>query len=294
MQSFSFEAIDYGSPAVLKSILSEFGLAPQSKFGQNFLINKDAQARIISILSPLKDEKIWEIGPGMGALTHLLVNFPVRLTIFEIDKGFINLLEKLLNGRAEIISGDFIKTVEKVDKPGDIIKIVGNLPYNSVSSILLKIIELELYPKKMVFTVQEEMADRLSAGISEKEYSSFSILVQSHFNITKAGRINPGSFFPQPRVNSTIIEMTPSPERMRILDKGFYFNFVRLLFTSRRKTIKNNLKGLISYVKNRNIEMKMINEIFYNENLSLNQRPEEISVEKMINLCNSFTSAGKN
>ncbi|MCK5199020.1 MAG: ribosomal RNA small subunit methyltransferase A, partial [Spirochaetales bacterium] len=202
-----------------------------------------ARSRIIDILDVDSGSGIWEIGPGLGAMTHMITDVTDNLTVFEIDYGFIRYLEEAFGNKKgfKIIKGDFVKTWSSVAaQDGKPEKILGNLPYNSASAIVSSLIEGNCIPESMVITVQKEMGQRMISPPGSKNYSSFSMLCQFVFNVRNMGDLKSGSFYPSPDVTSTILELKPHSLYNNV-NSQLYFKIIRDLFQSRRKTIKNNL-----------------------------------------------------
>ncbi len=232
------------SPSEIRALLEERGLALKKRWGQNFLVNRGARERLVALLGPQRDETIWEIGPGLGAMTGLLLASSARVVAFEVDRGLCRYLSESLADRPSfiLVPGDFSETWRPAaaahGKPD---RVLGNLPYRSASLMIALIIESGLRPASMVFTVQRELAERIASPPGKKSYSSFSVLCQSSFTVAARGDLQPGSFYPAPEVTSSIVEMTPlngAPEgaTLRTLSA-----LARALFSSRRKTIRNNL-----------------------------------------------------
>ena len=235
---------NYDSVNELKRFLNENNFAMSRRFGQNFLVSPGGRKKILSLLNPVEHEQIWEIGPGLGALTHELVKRSGMLTVFEIDHGFIRYLNEAFgnNPRFTLVGGDAVKTWEswsvEHQKPD---KIVGNLPYNSASAIISSFIEHEFIPDAMVYTVQKEMGERMTAQPGSRNYSSFSMLCQFRCAIQDAGDLKPGAFYPSPDVVSKIVVMKPH-RKYQDIDVTLFTSFTHDLFLSRRKKIRNNIK----------------------------------------------------
>jgi 16S rRNA (adenine1518-N6/adenine1519-N6)-dimethyltransferase len=232
------------SPAEIRALLHERGLSLKKRWGQNFLVNKGARQRLVSLLAPEPQETIWEIGPGLGAMTAVLVDRSRHVLAFEIDRGLCRYLEESLGNRPSflLVPGDFLDTGrETAVARGRPDRILGNLPYSSASIIVASILEGQLPPHVMIFTVQKELAERMSSRPGVKSYSSFSVLCQACCSVKSRGDLKPGSFYPAPEVISSVVEMRPrqdaaSGEMLNVLS-----SLVRGLFSSRRKTIRNNL-----------------------------------------------------
>ena len=175
----SQDKLNYDSPASIQAFLEQNGLAVSKRLGQNFLIDRSVRSRIVKALEVEEGMQVWEIGPGIGAMTILLLEEKVRLTAFEIDYGFVRVLKGLFSEYENfcIVKGDVLKTLcSQKDLPA---RIFGNLPYNSAFAIISDILEMEILPQHMVFTLQKEAAHRMVAGPGTKDYSSLSVLCTS-------------------------------------------------------------------------------------------------------------------
>ncbi len=248
--------INYDSPTSIKQFLEAEGLAMSKRFGQNFLVDRNAREKLYAVLAlssaSLSSEagaevsvppSIWEIGPGIGALTSLLVERGNRVCAFEIDYGFSRILDRLFgeNPRFSIVEGDFLKTwkAEAAKALPDLI--FGNLPYNAALGIIADLLENLPSPPRMVFTVQKEAARRIAAAPGSKDYSAFSVLCSSVCTVKILYDIGASAFWPQPRVTSSVVTLQPRPDPIAARDRKGFSTFVRSAFSSRRKTLRNNL-----------------------------------------------------
>ena len=233
--------LNYSSINEISAVLSENGLAMTKKFGQNFLINPEARARIVSaaMVSPGMD--VWEIGPGLGAITHLLLKAGVAVKAFEIDHGFASVLrdKAFPDEDFTLIEGDALETLFSI--PFDADRVMGNLPYNVGSEIIARLIERRCLPPMMVFTLQKEVALRMMAKPGSEDYSSFSVLTQLDYDNIVPFTIKAGSFFPAPRVDSAVIVMRRKESYVDDDERDGFLAFIRVLFSQRRKTIRNNI-----------------------------------------------------
>ena len=244
--------------------------------GQHFLRDREILNKI-ALLKKIKNETVVEIGPGKGALTEMIINQkPRKLIIIEKDKSLLPYLSKIKNRNSkeiEIIIGDALSiNYEELSK--DKIILIANLPYNIASTLIIKLVKKSDIFKSMVLMVQKEVAERLSAKVSSKEYGRISVLMQTQSVIKKCFDVSPDKFFPKPNVFSTVIKIE--------IKKKIEFNYqkldeiLKISFAQRRKTIKNNLKKL-----EMNVEKK-IKEC----GLSPNLRPQDIRPEEFIKLSN--------
>lgn len=235
--------MNHDSPAEIRAELERRGLTLKKRWGQNFLINRRARERLIALLDPAEGESVWEIGPGLGAMTELLLSRGARCTVFEVDRGLCRFLEEeyVRPGRLALVPGDFLKTWQAALSAGPVPSLVlGNLPYRSASLMISDLVDGGLRPRRMVFTVQKELAERMSSDPGRKSYSSFSVLCQAVFEVKPAGDLRPGSFYPAPDVVSTIVEMCPRADAPAGAVLEVLQLLLRGLFASRRKTLRNN------------------------------------------------------
>jgi 16S rRNA (adenine1518-N6/adenine1519-N6)-dimethyltransferase len=238
--------LNYNSPTEIRRAVEQLGLRLQKRWGQNFLVNRGARQRIVSLVGPDSRETVWEIGPGLGTLTTLLLPEVGTLLAFEIDRGLLRYLEETFGGRKNfhLVAGDVMKNWKSCysqETPPD--KIVGNLPYSSASALIGDLAENRVRASRLVFTVQRELAQRMSAAPGNKNYSSFSVLCQTVFHISQQLQLKPGSFYPPPEVYSSVVVLEPNPGVHRIPEWPFFLRCLRTLFRSRRKTMRNNLLG---------------------------------------------------
>ena len=205
---------DYNSAKNLKEILDQNGFSMQKKFGQNFLINPDARKKLIDCLDINENTKVWEIGPGLGAMTSEILERGADLTVFEIDRGFISLISEFFKPYAEknkfrIIEGDVLKNWKKELERGKPDRLFGNLPYNIAATIIADTIENNIRFDKCLFTVQKEVAQRMCAKAGSEDYSSFSVLCNWAYDIKPVLDLNGNNFWPKPNVDSRAVMMTP-------------------------------------------------------------------------------------
>lgn len=283
--------LNYDSPTEIRILLEMMGLGPRKRWGQNFLINPGARAKIVSLLKAESGDIVWEIGPGLGAMTGDILSKDVDLTAFEIDPGYCEYLKMAYGEKGlKLIQGDVMdqwKTEWEKQAP---VSILGNLPYNAASAIIGNLLESNCIPSgRMVFLVQKEMGDRMTAACNSKDYSSFSILCQYSCKIEDGGTLNPGSFYPAPRVSSKIIVMSPLNRERSLSDHTIFVKLVRGVFSSRRKTLRNNIKRMASqgFMK---LEFDSMESIFKGLDIDLDRRPETLSVENYVDLANGFAS----
>jgi 16S rRNA (adenine1518-N6/adenine1519-N6)-dimethyltransferase len=190
-------------------------------------------------------------------MTALLLERGHRVTAFEIDHGFARVLRDLFgaNPNFTLIEGDFLKTWRGerglagiagengvASQAGGMPDIIfGNLPYNVALVIIADLLENNWVPRKMVFTVQKEAARRIAAGPGTKDYAAFSVLCASVCRTKILYDIGASAFWPRPRVTSSVVTLEPRPVPIAGDDRAGFSRFVRSAFSSRRKTLRNNL-----------------------------------------------------
>ena len=237
---------DYDSPQALKALLAAEGLAMTKRFGQNFLVDRNSRERVLEELKAEPGMRVWEIGPGIGAMTDLALDAGLVVTAFEIDHGFSRLLGRVFGGNAsfKLVEGDFIDTWKaEFEASGLPDRIFGNLPYSAANAIVASLIEGNLIPPRMIFTVQKEAGLRMIAVPGTKDYSSFSVLCTSACKMKLAFDLGARSFWPVPRVTSAVVRMLPRRDPVAADDRAGFSAFVRAGFASRRKTLRNTMRA---------------------------------------------------
>lgn len=279
--------LNYDSPKEIERVLSEKGLAMTKKFGQNFLVSPSGREKLVKLMDLEEGMKVWEIGPGLGAITHMILKENVDLYSFEIDHGFASLLSGPAFGdesRFTLVEGDALKTLFKKRLLPLPDRIVGNLPYNVGSVMIAKLIENSYLPPLMVFTLQKEVVDRMTAKTGEDDYSSFSVLTQIDYENKLMLKLPRGCFWPQPNVDSAVVVMKRR-EKSLVDDtlRPVFIPLLRDIFQQRRKTIRNNLNSS----EYGNLGKDKVEEIISLSGLSGNERAEALSWDSLIKLSES-------
>jgi 16S rRNA (adenine1518-N6/adenine1519-N6)-dimethyltransferase len=228
----------------LVQFLRDHDIRPSKKLGQNFLIHAEGGDKIARWAGVRPGETVLEIGPGLGALTEALLRAGARVIAVEKDRRLVEVLRERWKGSSEIelILGDALA----IDLGGLLkrsSRVVANLPYSISTPILERFLESAERTGEMVFLLQEEVVDRLTAGVGTKEYGRLSIWVQTICATERGPRIPKGSFHPAPDVESRLVRLKPLVEPLVPQDRlEPFFRFVALLFQHRRKSIRNGLK----------------------------------------------------
>ena len=228
--------MNHNSPAAVRAELDRLTVEPKKRWGQNFMVNPRTRRKLIESLQIGEGETVWEIGPGLGALTTELVPRCATLILFEIDHGLIRHLshEFADHARVRIVAGDFLRTWQQARADhGAPDRVIGNLPYRSASAIIAALVEHDALPAQAVFTVQKELA-------YDRNYSSFSVLCQCLSEVRSYGELAPGTFYPAPEVTSAVIGLRPGGNGRAVRSRDVLFALIRSAFQARRKTLRNN------------------------------------------------------
>jgi 16S rRNA (adenine1518-N6/adenine1519-N6)-dimethyltransferase len=244
------EPINYNAPSSIKAFLHERSLSPRKMFGQHFLINQNARAALIRSLAIHEGDAVWEIGPGLGAMTRPLLDVGAVLTAFEIDRGYSASLRELFmqemsEKRFTLIEGDCLSSWKTaVHDPNRPLFLLGNLPYNIAGALIGDFIENGRLFVRAAVTVQKETAARIGAGCGDTDYSSLSVLCALFYSVQKIVSM-PGTFFyPPPKVDSTGLLFEQKKDAPKL--PRLFFPLTRALFASRRKTVYNNLRRFLA------------------------------------------------
>ncbi|OHD15695.1 MAG: ribosomal RNA small subunit methyltransferase A [Spirochaetes bacterium GWB1_59_5] len=240
------QPVNYDAPSELSALLEGLGLGMRKKYGQNFLISGQARRRIAALFATAPGARVWEIGPGTGSMTREALVAGLAVSAFEIDKGFAEFIRGAYGQMPgfELYEGDFMKTWKTALAASGVPSLAfGNLPYNAAGAIIATLIEGGVRPTRMVFTVQKEAAQRMCSQPSTKNYSAFSVLCQSTYLVKSVFDLSPGSFWPQPRVSSAVVTMEARTTAIPFSGEKSFTGFTRACFSSRRKTLRNNLKA---------------------------------------------------
>jgi len=273
-------SINYNSGRELSAFLDARGLGMRKKFGQNFLINPRARSGLLDAMELHDGDEVWEIGPGLGAMTTGLLERGARVTAFEIDPAFAAILREFFTaeylGRFNLVEGDALKTWRKVEAPPEEkLFLFGNLPYNVAAALIADFIVNKRFFKRMVVTVQREVALRMTAAPGSAAYSSFSVLCSSVYKVSPLSVIKGSSFYPAPRVDSQGVRLDLIPDCGE--PPRFFYPLVRALFSSRRKTIRNTLKTFAP-------ASEVTEEVLRRANISGERRPETLDKDEFIAL----------
>lgn len=239
------------TPLHVPDLLRRYGLRPDKRLGQNFLIDETALSRVVDASGLAEAETALEIGPGLGSLTRRLALRCRRVVAVELDEALLAPLRSVVAGfpNVEIVHGDILALdparlmAEPDGGPPPVgYRVVANIPYYITSALIRSLIETQGPPLGMTLTVQREVAERITAGPGEMSLLALSVQVYGQPRI--AARIPAGAFYPPPKVDSAVIviELFPQP-RLPQADLALFFRLAKAGFSQKRKTLRNALSG---------------------------------------------------
>jgi len=231
------------APLNIQNLLNQFGIRPSKGLGQNFLIDESILQNIVASAGVGSQDTVLEIGPGLGSLTRHLALAAAKVVAVELDQKLFPALETVLNPfhNIQLVQGDILDMNLADLVPLDGYLVVANIPYYITSAILRHLLESSPTPRKIVLTVQKEIAERICA---EKKLSLLAVSVQIYGKPSIQMQIPAKAFFPAPNVDSALvqIEISPSPlinpEHLDV-----FFLIVRAGFSQKRKTLRNSLSA---------------------------------------------------
>lgn len=221
----------------------------RKRFGQNFLQDMSIIERMLAALRPEPGDAVVEVGPGLGALTLPLLARLDKLAVVEIDRDLIARLEaQQLNGLTihpgDVMKFDFAALARELAGEADhSLRVVGNLPYNIGTPLLIRLMEQQTVIKDVHVMLQKEVVDRLHAEPGTRAFGRLSVLMQSVFEVTPLFTVPPVAFDPPPKVQSAVVRMKPRSDAPDVETLDALQACTRLAFASKRKTLRNNFKG---------------------------------------------------
>ena len=262
-------------------ILAKYDLYAKKNFGQNFLVDERVLGKIVSSAEISKDDVVIEVGPGIGTLTQALAKEAYKVVAVEIDTTLVPILGELLSDfdNIEIINEDILKVdvnaiAEKY--PDKKIKMVANLPYYITTPIIMNVLENHIPVESITVMIQKEVAYRMKAQPSTKDYGSLSLAVQYYCEPYLVANVPQNCFMPRPNVDSAVIKLTVMDKpKVQVNNEKFMFEFIKAAFSQRRKTLVNCIfsSGLLTLSKD---EIgKMLNGLGYDERV----RGESLTLE---------------
>ena len=260
------------------------GWRPRKRFGQHFLHDRAVIRRIVDAIAPKSDELVLEIGPGCGALTFPLLASGCELHAVEIDRDLAARLRahgarhpNLVVHEADALEFD----LARIAAPPRRLRVTGNLPYNIATPLMFRLLAALTRITDMHLMLQKEVVDRMVSPPGSRAYGRLSVMVQLDCEAERVMQVGSGAFSPEPRVESTVVRLRP---RLRTtLDPAGRDRFVAIIrscFSSRRKTLRNALRGLCD------------ERVIAASGIDPRMRPEMLTVEEFVNLTHKSIGRG--
>ncbi len=225
----------------------------RKRFGQNFLKDRSIVERIVDAVGKPDDTPLLEIGPGLAALTLPLLQRHKHLHVIEVDRDLASRLEaRKLDGlvvhEGDALDVDFAALARQLDTDGDPaqLRLVGNLPYNIGTPLILKLARQHTAVRNLHVMLQLEVVERLAATPGHKHWGRLSVMTNSVFHITPLFNVPAEAFDPQPKVQSAFARLVPRAVIPTADELDALEQVTRLAFANRRKTLRNNFKGVLS------------------------------------------------
>mgnify|MGYP003965914353 FL=1 len=249
----------------------------KKKFGQNFLVDRYFISRIVNEVNPKEGNNILEIGPGKGAITEPILKKTNHISVVEIDPDMIKILKhKISTKNISILAEDVLGINDEFFEKFN--KIIGNLPYYIATEIILKLTKIYSSSSELYFMVQKEVAERITANPSNKSFGRLSVILQYYFDTELLFELPPEAFSPQPKITSAFIRLIRKKRvSPKVINKDNFEQIVKIAFSQKRKTIKNNFKNIL------------FDKDFFNLNISPIIRSEALAIDQFIKLENYVT-----
>lgn len=285
---------DIATPSRTNQILKKYGLSMKKSLGQNFLIEPSILTKMIEAGEIDKETSVIEIGPGIGALTERLARAAKKVVSFEVDQRLKPILKNELAtyDNVEIIFQDILQAnvkeviAEHFD-PEDRIVVAANLPYYITTPIIMSFIEANLPIDVFVMMMQKEVAQRMTAQPSSKNYGSLTVAIDYYTEAEISFIVPKTVFIPQPNVDSAVLRLARREEpKVAVTDEKLFFQLTRGSFQQRRKTLWNNLMSLFGKTD----EIKeLLKAALEASNIDGSRRAETLSIEEFAQLANELS-----
>ena len=217
-------------------LMAETGVVPKKSKGQNFLIDDRVADRQVGFAGITEEDRVLEVGPGLGILTSRLIERTEKVSCIEIDSALADHIENTYGKRLQLIRGDAVKVPFP---PFDVF--VSNLPYSVSTPIIFKLLDHDF--RKAIVMVQKEFADRMTADVGSPDYSRLTVNLFYKADCRILEKVPNTRFKPQPKVDSAIVEIVPRPAPFTVIDEKLFFRVTEAAFNHRRKKIGTSLRA---------------------------------------------------
>ena len=257
----------------------------RKRFGQHFL-EPAWVVKVVKAIGPKADDDFIEIGPGRAAITEPLTAAARSVTAFEIDRELVAALRSAAAPNLTVVEGDFLESDWLLkNRPAHPIRVAGNLPYNVASPIIFRLIDIYdsgIPLADATLMLQREVADRLMAKPSTKEYGVLSVLVNLSADVDRLLNIPPGAFRPSPKVQSTLVRLRFHSPYPKPANRELFVRMVQAVFTRRRKTLEN---ALLAFEPD---DRQRISSAMTRTGLDPKRRPETLELTEFVRLSDAF------
>lgn len=289
---------EIGSRTRTRAIMEKYGIHTKKSFGQNFLTDLNVLNNIVTAANITKDDNVIEIGPGIGALTEQLAQDAGEVLALEIDADLIPVLDEVLApyDNVTVLNQDVLEAnlpaliQEQFTDPTKPVKVVANLPYYITSPILMNLLASPVDWAAICVMMQKEVAQRLTAAPGTKQYGALTLAIEYQMDAKIAFDVSRRVFVPSPNVDSAIVVLTPRKQQLAVqpFDKQKLFGFIRGCFAHRRKSLWNNLQGVIGKQPATKDKMAAVLDEL---GISPQIRPERLTLDQFIALANVLHAA---
>ena len=279
---------------ITKRIMKTNSIFAKKSFGQNFLIDDNILQGIVDSANVTSEDTIVEIGPGLGNLTHYILEKGAKVIAFEIDNDMIDILKDRFanNTNLDIVNQDILKVDMEEYFDNKKVKIIANLPYYITTPIIFKLLEYRKNIDSITIMIQKEVADRIAALPCSKDYGVLTINTNYMADIKRIFNVPNTSFIPAPNVTSSVIQIVPNEEKEKALgikDEETFKELIKKAFSARRKKLSNSLSntGIKGMTK------QDIDNVIEKVGLNPNCRAEEVSIEAYVKMENIISGRQK-
>ena len=281
----------------------EMGIRPATRHGQNFLIDLNLVRLIVDAAELSADDVVLEVGTGTGSLTAMMAEKVAAVVTVEVDAHLFELAsEQLIDfPNVTMLRMDALRNKNAFDDrvmeavgehmnaaPGRRLKLVANLPYNIATPVISNLLLVRYVPHSMTVTIQKELADRITATPSTKDYSALSVWIQSQCTAEIVRVLPPSVFWPVPKVTSAILRIVVDPERRAAIgDLQYFHKITKALFLHRRKFLRANVLAAMK----QHLTKEQVDTLFGEMGFAPDTRTEQLDVATLIRLANKLRAA---
>lgn len=268
-----------------EAIVNRYLVKARKNLGQNFLVDLEAVRGIVAAADIKPGDQVIEIGPGIGSLTEQLLLAGAKVLAYEVDTDLKQILTNELPNQdhfklvmQDVLKANLAKDADSYFDKLKPVKIVANLPYYITTPIIFRLLDSDLNFASLTLMMQKEVAERIAADAGSKAYGPLTLAVKTQMQVKQALSVDHTSFWPMPKVDSSVLVLAPLAEPLVAKKDAKRFNrYVKMCFAQRRKTLNNNLK---SFVKDKDERAQLIASL----GVKLTARPEELTIPQFIKL----------